>query len=292
MAAAGSVSGPARRPPAEHVRLLVSDIDGTLVAPDKSLTPAALAAGRKLDAAGVGLTLVSSRPARGMAGLVKALNIRLAFAAFNGGSLVAPDGTLIAAKRLSAEAARRAIGLFEANDVAVWTFADDQWQLRDASGPDVDRERHTVGFDPTVVANFDGVIDRIDKLVGVCDQPDLLADVEAEAQGLLKGVANARRSQTYYLDVTHPDADKGHAVHALCREIGVSETETAVIGDQANDLAMFAVAGLAIAMGQGTDPVKAGADFVTAANTEDGFAKAVDRFILPRAAMRPGQTAR
>jgi Cof subfamily protein (haloacid dehalogenase superfamily) len=285
------VSGPGRRSPAERLRLLVSDIDGTLVAPDKSLTPAALAAGRKLHAAGVGLTLVSSRPARGMASLVKALNIKLPFAAFNGGSLVAPDGTLISAKWLSAEAAGKAIGLFQSRGVAVWAFADDNWFLTDASGADVQRERHTVGFDPTVVADFKSVIDRIDKLVGVSGQPDLLADVETESQRLLKGLANARRSQTYYLDVTNPEADKGHAVRALCAEIGVPTTETAVIGDQANDLAMFAVAGLAIAMGQGTDPVKAGADFVTAANTEDGFARAVDRFILPRAALGPGQTA-
>jgi Cof subfamily protein (haloacid dehalogenase superfamily) len=286
------VSAPARRPPATQVRLLVSDIDGTLVRPDKSLTPASLAAGRKLDAAGVGLTLVSSRPPRGMAGLLKALDIRLPFAAFNGGSLVAPDGSLISAKRLSAEAAGKAIGLFQSRRVAVWAFADDDWFLTDPSGAEVQRERHTVGFDPTVVDGFESVIERIDKLVGVSDQPELLAQVETEAQRLLKGHANARRSQTYYLDVTHPDADKGHAVRALCAEIGVGEAETAVIGDQANDLAMFAVAGLAIAMGQGTDPVKAGADFITAANTEDGFAKAIDAFILPRAALRPGQTAR
>lgn len=278
------------RTPAELLRLLVSDIDGTLVTPDKSLTSAALDAGRKLDAAGLGLTFVSSRPARGMAHLIEALDIKLPFAAFNGGSIVAPDGSLIAAKRLSAEAARLAIELFEANGVSVWAFADDQWLLRDPAGPDVERERRTVRFDPTVVADFDGVIDRIDKLVGVSDQAALLAGVESHAQALLVGQANARLSQTYYLDVTHPQADKGHAVRALCRHIGVPVAETAVIGDQANDLAMFAVAGLSVAMGQGTPPVKAGADFVTAANTEDGFAKAVDRFILPRAPIDAGQT--
>jgi Cof subfamily protein (haloacid dehalogenase superfamily) len=285
------VSAPGKRPPAEQIGLLVSDIDGTLVLPDKSLTPAALEAGRKLDAAGVGLTLVSSRPARGMAALVKQLGLKIPFAAFNGGSVVAPDGKLISAKRLSAEAAGKAIGLFQSRGVTVWAFADDNWFLTDDSGPYVQRERHTVSFDPTLVADFKGVIDRIDKLVGVSDQPDLLADVEAQAQALLKGHANARRSQTYYLDVTNPEADKGHAVRALCETIGVPTPETAVIGDQANDMAMFAVAGLSIAMGQGTDEVRAAADFVTAANTEDGFAKAVDNFILPRAAKPAGQTA-
>jgi len=148
-----------------------------------------------------------------------------------------------------------------------------------------------VGFGPTVVAGFDAVIDRIDKLVGVSDDAPLLAAAETDAQALLAGRVNARRSQTYYLDVTNPHADKGHAVQALCREIGVPASETAVIGDQANDLAMFAVAGLAVGMGQGTDEVKAGADFVTDANTKDGFAHAVSRFILPRAGLRPGQPA-
>jgi hydroxymethylpyrimidine pyrophosphatase-like HAD family hydrolase len=145
-----------------------------------------------------------------------------------------------------------------------------------------------VGFDPTLVADFEGVIDRLDKLVAVSDQPDLLADVERAAQRALKGLANARRSQTYYLDVTHPDADKGHAVRALCAEIGVPRAETAVIGDQANDIAMFRVAGLSIAMGQGTDEVKASADLVTDANTAEGFAHAVGRFVLPRAGQSAG----
>jgi hypothetical protein len=285
------MSGAEQRSAAELLRLLVSDIDGTLVTPDKSLTVAALEAGRRLDAAGLGLSLVSSRPPRGMAWLVEALDIELPFAAFNGGSIVAPGGSLLAAKRLSVEAARLAIDLFEASGVAVWAFADDEWLLRDPAGHNVERERRTVRFDPTVVPDFDGVIDRIDKLVGVSDRPALLAGVERQAQDLLDGLANARLSQTYYLDVTHPEADKGHAVRALCRHIGVSLAETAVIGDQANDLAMFAVAGLSVAMGQGTAPVKAGADFVTDANTDDGFAKAVDRFILPRAPIRAGQTA-
>jgi Cof subfamily protein (haloacid dehalogenase superfamily) len=270
------------------VRLLVSDIDGTLVTPDKTLTPAALAGVKKLGAAGVGFTIVSSRPARGMAALVEALQIKLPFAAFNGGSLVAPDGRVIQAKRLSPRAARAAIALFKARGVEIWGFADNLWLVLALEGPHVDHERHTVGFDPTLVADFEGVIDRLDKLVAVSDQPDLLADVERAAQQALKGLANARRSQTYYLDVTHPDADKGHAVRALCAEIGVPRAETAVIGDQANDIAMFKVAGLSIAMGQGTDEVKASADLVTDANTAEGFAHAVERFVLPRAGQSAG----
>jgi hydroxymethylpyrimidine pyrophosphatase-like HAD family hydrolase len=159
--------------------------------------------------------------------------------------------------------------------------------VTDDAGAYIARERHTVGFDPTVVPDFESVIDRLDKLVGVSEHPALLATVEGEAQRRLRGRANARRSQAYYLDVTNREADKGHAVRAICRSVGVPPAQTAVIGDQANDIAMFRVAGLSIAMGQGTDEVKASAHFVTNPNTADGVARAIERLILPRA----GQTA-
>jgi Cof subfamily protein (haloacid dehalogenase superfamily) len=270
------------------VRLVVSDIDGTLVTPDKALTPAAFGAVRALNKAGVGFTVVSSRPARGMRSVVDQLQVTLPFAAFNGGSVVAPDGRLLSAKRLSPDAARGAIGLFQARGVEVWGFADDQWLVLALEGPHVEHERHTVGFGPTLVADFERVIDRLDKLVAVSDDAPLLADVERQAQAALEGLANARRSQTYYLDVTNPEADKGHAVRALCAAIGVELAETAVIGDQVNDIAMFRVAGLSIAMGQGTDEVKASADLATDANTADGFAHAIERFVLPRAGQTGG----
>jgi Cof subfamily protein (haloacid dehalogenase superfamily) len=269
------------------IRLFVSDVDGTLVTPDKTLTPATVAAVRRLREAGIGFTLVSSRPPRGMAMLIERLQVELPFAAFNGGALVAPDMTLIEAKRLSEEVARDTIALFQLRGVEVWGFADDNWLVTDDAGAYIARERHTVGFDPTVVPDFESVIDRLDKLVGVSEHPALLATVEGEAQRRLRGRANARRSQAYYLDVTNREADKGHAVRAICRSVGVPPAQTAVIGDQANDIAMFKVAGLSIAMGQGTDEVKASAHFVTNANTADGVARAVERLILPRA----GQTA-
>jgi Cof subfamily protein (haloacid dehalogenase superfamily) len=264
------------------IRFVVSDVDGTLVAPDKSLTPAARAAVRKLREAGVAFTIVSSRPVRGMAGLVGDLDIDLPFAAFNGGTIAASDLRLIEAKRLSAEAARTALGLFDERRIETWAFADDAWWVRNAESPHVERERHTVGFGPTLTPNFDAVIDRIDKIVGVDDDAADLAKAEDEARRRLGGEASAERSQTYYLDVTHPDADKGHAVTALCRLVGLPLEQTAVIGDMTNDLAMFEVTGFSIAMGQADDRVKAAADAHTASNADDGFARAIEAIILPR----------
>jgi Cof subfamily protein (haloacid dehalogenase superfamily) len=260
-------------------------VDGSLVTPDKRLTEAAVAAVRSLRAAGVGFSLISSRPPRGMAGVLSALEVDQPFAAFNGGSVLGPDGAVLERLTVPPEAARVALALFDLRGVDSWVFARGEWWLRDPHGVNTDRERRAVGFEPIRIADFAGLLSEIDKLVGVSGDHELLARVEVEAQERLAGLAAAVRSQPYYLDVTHPQANKGHGVRALCRRLGVDPQRLAVIGDMANDLSMFAEAGLSIAMGQSPEAVRAAADAVTAPNTEEGFADAVRRYVLPRAAV-------
>jgi len=271
--------------PASPIAFLISDVDGSLVTPDKRLTEAAAAAVRSLRAAGVGFSLISSRPPRGMAALLSALEVDQPFAAFNGGSVLGPGGEVLERLTVPQEAARMALALFDLRGIDSWVFARGEWWLRDPHGVNTDRERRAVGFEPTVVAGFDGLSGEIDKLVGVSDDHELLARVEVEVQARLAGLATAVRSQPYYLDVTHLQANKGHGVLAICRRLGLDPQRLGVIGDMANDLSMFAEAGLAIAMGQAPEPVRAAADAVTTSNTEEGFAEAVRRYILPRAAV-------
>jgi Cof subfamily protein (haloacid dehalogenase superfamily) len=267
---------------------VISDVDGTLVTPDKILTPSAVAAARRLGVAGVGFTLISSRPPRGMAGLVAELDVRLPFGGFNGGSLAMPDQAIIESHPLAVDVARRMLGLLAEYGVQAWVFADGDWRLKDRDGPDVPLEQLTVGFDPIVVAGFEDVIGRIDKIVGVSVDPRVLGRVQAEAMSLIGVGAAIVRSQPQYLDVTSPSSNKGDGVLAICRRIGVEPARTAVIGDMFNDVAMFAKAGFSVAMGQAPEQVAAQADAVTLSNTEDGFAYAVDHLILPRTTMRPG----
>jgi Cof subfamily protein (haloacid dehalogenase superfamily) len=263
---------------------VISDIDGTLVTPSKVLTPGARAAVRRLAAAGVGFTLVSSRPPRGMAALVAQLGVKLPFGAFNGGSLVAADMSVIATHRLAPSVARRMLALLTERRVPAWVFADGDWLVRDALGAAVLRERRGLGFAPKLVDGFGAVLGRIDKIVGVSEDEALLGRLEGEAHAVIGGAAAITRSQRRHLDVTHPLANKGEAVRALGARLGVDTRRVAVIGDSFNDVPMFVRAGLSIAMGQGPAAVRAQASAVTLSNAEDGFAQAVARLILPRAA--------
>ncbi len=283
------MTGPERIPGAESViRLLVSDVDGTLVPPDKALTARTIEAAARLAAAGIGFTLISSRPPRGMQYLIEPLAIDLPYAAFNGGAIAGPGGETLEAHPLSEPIARRAIALLEAGGVDAWVFAGDAWLLRDPAGHNVDRERRTVRFDPTPVADFDTLPGAIGKIVGVSSDPGRLDACEDRVRASLGDDASISRSQAYYLDISSPRATKGQGLTAICQRIGVPLSETAVIGDMFNDVSMFEVAGLAVCMGQSPDAVKAAAGFVTGPNTHDGFAEAVERIILPRASRAVG----
>lgn len=268
--------------PAARISLVVSDVDGTLVTPDKALAPATVAAAHRLREAGIGLAAVSSRPPRGMAMIAEALELDI-FAGFNGGLIVDRAMNPIERNLVPEEAARLAVAALDRSGVDIWVFAGEDWLLTNPDGAYVPRELRTVRFEPSLVAGFEPYLGQVGKIVGSSTDFDLLARLEQELSAALGPLASARRSQRYYLDVTHPTADKGHAVSAFARRWGVPLAEVAVIGDMANDLPMFEVAGFAIAMGNAAPEVQAKAAAVTAANDEDGWARAIEEIVLPRA---------
>ena len=259
--------------------LLISDVDGTLVTADKVLTSASVEASRKLAAAGVKLSLISARPPRGLMYVVGPMDLSLPFAAFNGGAIVAPDGTLLESYPLPRDFAEVALRILADRKVDAWVFAGDDWLLDNIADPNVAREQRTVRFAPHVVADFAGIAEPIGKVVGVSNDHGLLDDCEDAIRKALAGTASVSRSQAYYLDISSLAATKGQGVAALCDRIGTPLARTAVIGDMYNDLSMFDVAGLAIAMGNAPDAVKARAQRHTLSNAEDGFAAAVDDLV-------------
>ncbi|MCK0197447.1 Cof-type HAD-IIB family hydrolase [Ancylobacter sp. 6x-1] len=268
--------------PTSPIRLMVSDVDGTLVNREKAVSPATVEAVAKLRAAGCHFAAVSSRPPRGMTLLIEPLRLEI-LGGFNGSCIVRPDLSVIEQHVVPLAAARTAIEVMSARGADIWVFADNEWYVTNPANPYVARETRTVAFDAIAVSDFGDSIGRAGKIVGTSSDYDMLAQCEADLQAMLGDTASAHRSQHYYLDITHPGTDKGHAVEVFARHFGVALDEVAVIGDMANDLPMFAKAGLAIAMGNATDAVKAKADAVTATNAEDGVAQAIARFVLPRA---------
>ena len=266
------------------IKLVVSDVDGTMVTREKVLTPATIEAARRLREAGIHLALVSSRPPRGMAFLTMELGLTGPMGGFNGATILAPDGALIEERLVSEQAVRQSIALFERRGVDAWLFADNEWLIKDFGADYIPRERRTVRFDPVVVADFEPYVARCGKVVGASTRHDDLAACEVELQALLGDSARASRSQLYYLDVTNPSADKGTAVRSFAAWYGVELADVCVLGDQHNDVPMFRVAGRSVAMGNAPSEVAAQATLRTGTNEEDGWAAAIDRYVLSPAA--------
>jgi len=271
---------------AQHdIRLFLADVDGALVTKDKVLTEAAKAAVRELDQAGIAFAITSGRPPRGMNMLIEPLALRTAIAGFNGGVLVNPDLSVIESHTLDPTTAKQTVQLILDYGLDVWVYTETEWLIRDKDAPHVARETWTVKFDANVVSSFtDAHLTHAVKIVGVSDHLDLVAACEKAAQKTLGERASAARSQPYYLDVTHPQANKGMVVTTLSRLLNISVAQIATMGDMPNDVLMFHKSGFSIAMGNASDEVKAQASAVTDSNENEGFAKAVRKFILRSAA--------
>ena len=262
------------------IRLLLADVDGTLVRPDKSLSPRSIAAVHELEQAGVLFAVTSGRPPRGMSMLVEPLSLRTPLAAFNGGLLIDADMAVLEEHVIPDDAVAPTIRLLESFDLSVWMYRGADWYVRDPNGPHVAREAHTVQFEPTVVESFDGIERGVAKIVGVSDDYDTVETAASAAREELGEYISASRSQPYYLDVTHPQANKGAVVTFLAKRYDIAVEDIATIGDMPNDVLMFARSGLAIAMGNAHREVQRAARHVTTTNEDDGFANAVERFIL------------
>jgi hypothetical protein len=269
-----------RRTLPESIVAVVSDVDGTLVRSDKSVSPRSVEAVGALRDAGVKFAIVSSRPPRGLRAVIARLNIATPVAGFNGGVVASPDLSVIASHLMAADVARHAVEAIEASGADAWVFSGDDWFIRDRNGLRVAFEERTVGFGPTVVPDFAAAIGTAAKIVAVSDDFALLTTLQGEVREQLSGRANIVRSQTYYLDFTHPLANKGHALNELTRLMAVPTAGTAAIGDGSNDVDMFVQAGLSIAMGNASAEVQDAADFVTGSNDDDGVAAAIAWFVV------------
>jgi Cof subfamily protein (haloacid dehalogenase superfamily) len=262
-----------------RIALVVSDVDGTLLTKDKVLTERAARVARRLHESGIAFTLTSSRPAIGMRFLIEPLQISLPVGPFNGSSIIDSDMRPLEQSLIPESAAGRCIDLLHQKGIDIWLFTNDAWLTRNPTGEYVPNERRAIRAEPTIIPDFSPYLSNACKIVGASSDFDLLARCEGEMRELLGAEATAVRSQSYYLDITPPGHNKGTFVTAMAQRLGVPLDQVATIGDMHNDVAMFEVSGLSIAMGNASDEVKSKAKRVTTSNQDEGFANAMEMIL-------------
>jgi len=276
----GNVEG--RGQIAHPISAVLADVDGTLVNKEKALTERAIQAVGLLRERGVVFTICSGRPPRGLRMLVKPLGLTMPMAAFNGGVILLPDLSVLDERALPDYVVPAIVEAIEGHGLDVWVYTATDWYVRSQKAPRVDRESSTTQSKPTVVASFEGMLTGVVKIVGVSEDYDKVARCEAELQNAFGTQVSAGRSQPYYLDVTHPTANKGTVIERLARYLKIPPGAIATLGDQATDVLMFQRSGLSVAMGNANADVQRQATHVSTSCEDEGFANAVNQFILPR----------
>lgn len=262
------------------IKLVLSDLDGTLLDSAKRITEAAAQTVVDLRKKGILFALVSGRPPFGMRMYSDLLRVDLPISGFNGGEITTPDFQSINRLCLPPETALEIAEFFRQKNIQYWIYRGSDWLVTNGDAPHVEKESRSVAFAPTVLPDLDGRWDGITKIVGVSDDHRFLAECEMKGQKLFTGKVNMARSQSYYLDVTHPQATKEFFVDYLSKTLSISREEIATIGDMPSDVPMFQACGMSIAMGNASDEVKAKARVVTRSNTEEGFALAMQSLVL------------
>lgn len=283
--------------PSKKISIVLSDVDGTLVDSQKRITERAKAAIQKLSDAGIKFAVASARSPRGMTMIANQITLSAPIAAFNGGMLVDP-GTMkvLTRQTLNDETARSVIERVDEYGLDVWVYAGVNWYLRNLNAPHREKEENVVRFAPTEVKDFEAALNEgVAKVLGVSDDLALVARAEKAIQdefqncSYTRSMARSRaceplvcaaRSYPFYLEVTHPNANKGAVVETLSELLQIPQVEFVTIGDMPNDVSMFKKSGYSIAMGQANDDVKKSATAVTAGMDDEGFAKAIENFVL------------
>lgn len=266
-------------------KLLVLDVDGTLLNDEREISKRTLAALLKVQQMGVRIVLASGRPTYGLMPLAKTLelgNYGGFVLSYNGCQIIkAQNGEILFERRINPEMLPYLEKKARKNGFAIFTYHDDTL-ITDS--PDNEYIKNEALLNNLKIIKEDEFSTAIDfapcKCMLVSDKEKALIGLEQHWEKRLAGTLDAFRSEPYFLEVVPCGVNKANTLGALLEHLGVTREEVIAVGDGVYDVTMLQLAGMGVAMGHSQDSVKVCADYVTASNEEDGVALAVEKLIL------------
>lgn len=266
-------------------KLLVLDVDGTLLNDEREISKRTLAALLKVQQMGVRIVLASGRPTYGLMPLAKTLelgNYGGFVLSYNGCQIIkAQNGEILFERRINPEMLPYLEKKARKNGFAIFTYHDDTL-ITDS--PDNEYIKNEALLNNLKIIKEDEFSTAIDfapcKCMLVSDKEKALIGLEQHWEKRLAGTLDAFCSEPYFLEVVPCGVNKANTLGALLEHLGVTREEVIAVGDGVCDVTMLQLAGMGVAMGHSQDSVKVCADYVTASNEEDGVALAVEKLIL------------
>ena len=266
-------------------KLLVLDVDGTLLNEEHTVSKRTMAALRKAQQLGVRIVLASGRPVHGLMPLAQALELGLYggfVMAYNGAVVIdAANGNIVFERRVDPAMLPYLEKKARKNGFALLTYHGDRLLTDNASDPHVQAEAALNGLKIEETADLAAAVDFAPhKCILVSDDEEALCGLEAHWKKRLAGELDVFRSEPFFLEVVPCTVEKANTLGVLLEQLGLSRDEVMAIGDGPADVAMLQLAGMGVAMGHSPEPVKICADRTTAPADEDGVAQAVEQLIL------------
>ena len=266
-------------------KLLVLDVDGTLLNEAKEISKRTLTTLRKVQQMGVCIMLASGRPTYGLLPLAKMLelgNYGGFILSYNGGQIIsAKNGEVLFEKRINPEMLSYLERKAHKNGFSIFTYDENRIVTNNIEDPHVQQEAMLNDMELDFQENFSIAVDFSPcKVMLASDNEAALIGLEEHWKRRLNGVMDVFRSEKYFLEVVGCSVDKANSLAVLTEKLGIKTEEVIAIGDGVCDVTMIQLAGLGIAMGNAPDSVKRCADAVTLSNDEEGVALAVENALL------------
>lgn len=271
-------------------KLLILDIDGTLLNEEKKVTAYTKAILVKMQQLGVKIVLASGRPTHGVLPIAQELELDK-----NGGYILSYNGAqitdlstheLLFDRRIDPSMLPYLERKAKKNNFPIFTYYEDTILTNDANNKWIHQEASLNGMQIKEVSDFAGSIHFSPyKCMLVSDDEEALLKLENHWKKRLAGSLDVFRSEPYFLEIVPEQIDKANTLSILLERLRIKPENIIAIGDGVCDVTMIQLAGLGVAMGNAQESVKSCADYITRTNEEDGVAHVVEKYIL--SAIRP-----
>lgn len=227
-------------------RLIVTDLDRTLLNANHDLDPQTVDTFRALEAQGHHLAIASGRHYRDILAIRDKLGVAAHIISTNGAYLHGPDDTLLLAKRLDETLVRELISLERPKAVRLNLYSDDHW-LIDSPMPELLELHAHTGFGYRVT-DFDALNgEGIGKVLYI-GEPELLSQLEGDVRFRHGERLHVTYSMVDSLEVMAEGVNKGTALQHLLDVLELTPQECLAFGDNLNDTEMLNLAGHAFVM--------------------------------------------
>lgn len=259
------------------IKLVATDIDGTILIPEGNFTESVKKCIKELSKKGIKVVLVTGRMNAAAELIAKDLELETPVISYQGG-LVKFNGETLYKRCLTEEQAQRVIDWANSENIHLNLYNDDIL-YSETICPEIERYCNNLHTKYTIKNFCDIKKDNVNKLLAIdYNNPEKINRLEKELPKVFPDLYIIK-STPYFLEFSNKEGSKYCAVKFLQKYWGIDEAETLTIGDQNNDIALLKAGGIKVAMGNATEELKAVADYVTDSVFNDGFVKAMEKFI-------------